>query len=59
VKTNIHVGMSISFDEYCRLTGNPDFIAAERIADIILFCYKQPQAICIRDLVVMPTTSAY
>src|SRR5262245_3477753 len=59
VKTNIHVGMGISFDEYCRLTGNPDFIAPERIADIILFCYKQPQAICIRDLVIMPTTSAY
>jgi NADP-dependent 3-hydroxy acid dehydrogenase YdfG len=59
VKTNIHVEMGISFEEYCRLTGNPDFIAPERIADIILFCYKQPQAICIRDLVVMPTTSAY
>jgi NADP-dependent 3-hydroxy acid dehydrogenase YdfG len=59
VKTNIHVGMGISFDEYCRLTGNPDFIAPERIAEIILFCYKQPQAICIRDLVVMPTTSAF
>jgi len=59
VKTNIHAGMGISFEEYCRLTGNPDFIAAERIADIILFCYQQPQAICIRDLVVMPTTSSY
>ncbi len=59
VKTNIHAGMGISFEEYCRLTGNRDFIAPERIADIILFCYKQPQAICIRDLVVMPTTSAY
>jgi NADP-dependent 3-hydroxy acid dehydrogenase YdfG len=59
VKTNIHVGMGVSFEEYCRLTGNPDFIEPERIADIILFCYKQPQAICIRDLVVMPTTSAY
>ena len=59
VKTNIHAGMGVSFEEYCRLTGNPDFIAPERIADIILFCYKQPQAICIRDLVVMPTTSAY
>ena len=59
VKTNIHAGMGISFEEYCRLTGNPDFIAPDRIADIILFCYKQPQAICIRDLVVMPTTSAY
>ena len=59
VKTNIHVGMGVSFEEYCRLTGNPDFIEPERIADIILFCYKQPQAICIRDLVVMPTTSGY
>jgi NADP-dependent 3-hydroxy acid dehydrogenase YdfG len=59
VKTNIHAGMGISFEEYCRLTGNPDFIAPQRIADIILFCYQQPQAICIRDLVVMPTTSSY
>ncbi|MGB8486863.1 MAG: hypothetical protein WCD67_11400 [Xanthobacteraceae bacterium] len=30
-----------------------------RIAEIILFCYKLPQSICIRDLVVMPTTSGY
>lgn len=59
VKTNIHAGMGVSFEEYCRVTGNPDFIAPEQIADIILFCYKQPQSICIRDLVVMPTTSAY
>ena len=59
VKTDIHKGMGISFEEYCRLTGNPDFIAPERIADIVLFCYKLPQAICIRDIVVMPTTSAY
>jgi NADP-dependent 3-hydroxy acid dehydrogenase YdfG len=59
VKTNIHAGMGISFEEYCQATGNPDFIAPARIAEIILFCYKQPQAICIRDLVVMPTTSAY
>jgi NADP-dependent 3-hydroxy acid dehydrogenase YdfG len=58
VKTNIHAAMGISFEEYCRRTGNPDFIAPERIADIILFCYKQPQLVCIRDLVVMPTTSA-
>jgi len=59
VKTDIHKGMGISFEEYCRLTGNPDFIAPERIADIILFCYRLPQAICIRDIVVMPTNSAY
>jgi NADP-dependent 3-hydroxy acid dehydrogenase YdfG len=59
VKTNIHETMGISFEEYCKMLGNPDFIAPERIAEIILFCYKLPQAICIRDLVVMPTTSGY
>ena len=59
VRTDIHKGMGISFEEYCRLTGNPDFIAPEQISDIVLFCYKLPQAICIRDIVVMPTTSAY
>jgi NADP-dependent 3-hydroxy acid dehydrogenase YdfG len=59
VRTDIHKGLGISFEEYCRVTGNPDFIAPERIADIVLFCYKLPQSICIRDIVVMPTTSAY
>jgi NADP-dependent 3-hydroxy acid dehydrogenase YdfG len=59
VKTNIIAGTGVSFEEYSHRTGDPDFIAPERIADIILFCYKQPQAICIRDLVVMPTNSAY
>jgi len=59
VKTNIHAQIGIPFEEYSRLTGNPDFIAPEQIADILLFCYQQPQAICIRDLVIMPTNSAY
>jgi NADP-dependent 3-hydroxy acid dehydrogenase YdfG len=58
VKTNIHAHMGISFEEYSRRLGNPDFIAPEQIAEIILFCYKQPQTVCIRDLVVMPTNSA-
>jgi NADP-dependent 3-hydroxy acid dehydrogenase YdfG len=59
VKTNIHQTMGISFEEYCKMLDNPDFIVPERIAEIILFCYKLPQSICIRDLVVMPTTSGY
>jgi NADP-dependent 3-hydroxy acid dehydrogenase YdfG len=59
VKTNSHQTMGISFEEYCKMLGNPDFITPERIAEIILFCYKLPQSICIRDLVVMPTTSGY
>jgi NADP-dependent 3-hydroxy acid dehydrogenase YdfG len=59
VKTNIHADMGMSFEDYSRQLGNPEFIAPERIADIILFCYRLPQAVCIRDLVVLPTTSAY
>lgn len=59
VKTNIHADMGISFEEYRRRLGNPEFITPQQIAEIILFCYKQPQAVCIRDIVVMPTNSAY
>ena len=43
-----------------RIAGdNPDFISAEELADIIVFCWKQPQRICIRDIVVMPATSSF
>jgi NADP-dependent 3-hydroxy acid dehydrogenase YdfG len=59
VKTSIHVDTGISFEAYCEQLGNPDFISAEELADIILFCWKQPQRICIRDIVVMPTTSSF
>jgi len=59
IKTNIHSRMGISFEKYCELLGNPDFISAEELADIILFCYKLPHRICIRDIVVMPTNCAY
>ncbi len=56
VKTNIHADMGISFEEYCRRLGNPQFISAEELASIVLFCWHQPQHICIRDIVVMPTS---
>jgi NADP-dependent 3-hydroxy acid dehydrogenase YdfG len=59
IRTNIHADMGISFEEYCRRLGNPEFISAEELAEIILFCWKQPQRICIRDIVVMPTSSAF
>lgn len=44
---------------YRERLGNPDFISADEFADVILFCWKQPQRICIRDIVVMPTTSSF
>jgi NADP-dependent 3-hydroxy acid dehydrogenase YdfG len=50
VRTNIHCGMHISFEEYRARLGNPDFV---------LFCWKQPQSICIRDLVVAPTRTTF
>ena len=59
VRTCIHVDMGISFEAYCKQLGNPDFISAEELADSILFCWKLPQRICIRDIVVMPTTSSF
>lgn len=59
VKTNIHTEMGISFEEYCKLLGNPDFISPEELAGIIMYCWKLPQRICVRDIVVMPTNSSF
>jgi NADP-dependent 3-hydroxy acid dehydrogenase YdfG len=59
VRTNIHRGMGISFEEYCRLLGNPDFLSAEELADVVLYCWKLPPTICIRDIVVAPTRSGF
>ena len=59
VRTNIHAGMGISFDEYQALLGNPDFMSAEDLAEIVLFCWKLPQSICVRDIVVTPTRTSF
>ena len=59
VRTNIHADMGISFSEYCRLLGNPDFISADELAEIIMYCWRLPQQICVRDIVVMPTSSSF
>ncbi len=58
IKTNIHTNMGISFEEYCKNLGNPTFLLPEELADIIMFCWRLPQHICIRDIVVMPTDCA-
>ncbi len=34
IRTNIHQGMGISFEEHCHLLGNPDFLTAEE--DIVV-----------------------
>jgi NADP-dependent 3-hydroxy acid dehydrogenase YdfG len=59
VQTGIHIEMGISLEAYCEQLGNPDFISAEELADIILFCWRRPQRICVRDIVVIPTTSSF
>jgi NADP-dependent 3-hydroxy acid dehydrogenase YdfG len=59
VRTNIHAGMGISFDEYKRILGNPDFLSAEELADIVLYCWKLPAHICVRDIVVTPTKTTF
>jgi NADP-dependent 3-hydroxy acid dehydrogenase YdfG len=59
IRTNIHAGMHITFEEYSARLGNPDFMSAEELADIVLFCWRQPDHICIRDLVVTPTRTTF
>ncbi|KZR87675.1 putative oxidoreductase [Synechococcus sp. MIT S9509] len=59
IRTAIHQKMGISFEEYCEMLGNPTFIAPAELATIVLFCWQQPQHICIRDIAVMPTDCAF
>lgn len=59
IRTNIHAGMGISFDKYKEILGNPDFLSAEELAGIVLYCWKLPPTICIRDIVVAPTRSTF
>jgi NADP-dependent 3-hydroxy acid dehydrogenase YdfG len=59
VKTNIHATMGITFDEYCKTLGNPDFMTADELAGIVLYCWKLPPSICIRDIVVAPTRTSF
>ncbi len=55
IKTDIHQKMGITFEEYAERLGHPTFIMPEELAAIIMFCWKLPQHICIRDIVIMPT----
>ena len=59
ILTNIHKTMGISFDEYRRSLGDPDFLSPEEVAQVILYCWKLPKRICIRDIVVTPTRSSF
>jgi short-subunit dehydrogenase len=59
VETNIHKHMGITFEQYREALGNPDFMTADELAAIVLFCYQQPAHICIRDLVVAPTRTTF
>jgi NADP-dependent 3-hydroxy acid dehydrogenase YdfG len=59
IRTEIHLKMGISFEEYCKALGNPTFIEPVELAKIVLFCWQQPQHICIRDIAVMPTDCGF
>jgi NADP-dependent 3-hydroxy acid dehydrogenase YdfG len=59
VKTNIHASMGISFEDYCKALGNPDFMSADQLAEIVLFCWKLPSSICVRDIAVTPTRTGF
>jgi NADP-dependent 3-hydroxy acid dehydrogenase YdfG len=51
--------MGITFDEYRAALGNPDFMSAEELADIVLWCFRLPAHICVRDIAVTPTRTTF
>ena len=59
IRTNIHAGMGITFEEYKQALGNPDFLSAEELADIVLWCWKLPPHICVRDIAITPTRTTF
>ena len=59
VRTAIHEGMGISFDEYSERLGNPDFMSAEQVAETILWCWRLPPEVCVRDLEIAPTRTSF
>jgi NADP-dependent 3-hydroxy acid dehydrogenase YdfG len=59
IRTDIHKGMGITFEQYREMLGNPDFLSAEELADVVLYCWKLPPHICIRDIVVTPTRTTF
>jgi NADP-dependent 3-hydroxy acid dehydrogenase YdfG len=59
VRTNIHAGMGVTFEEYRQALGNPDFLTADELADIILYCWRLPPHICIRDIAITPTRTTF
>jgi NADP-dependent 3-hydroxy acid dehydrogenase YdfG len=58
VRTRIHEQMGVSFEEYRERLGNPDFMSAEQLAEAILWCYRLPGEICVRDLEITPTRTS-
>jgi NADP-dependent 3-hydroxy acid dehydrogenase YdfG len=59
VRTNIHQHRGITFEQYCELLGNPDFLSPEEVAAVIVWCYQLPPHICVRDLTITPTRSTF
>ena len=59
IKTEIHKGMEVGFKKYSKRSGNPTLISSEALADIIYFCFRLPQKICVRDILVMPTDCSF
>ena len=59
VKTPLHEQMGISFEEYEDMLGHPDFMSAEQLADVILWAYRLPAELTVRDLVIAPTNTTF
>jgi NADP-dependent 3-hydroxy acid dehydrogenase YdfG len=59
VHTRILEGSGVTFEEYREAMGNPEFLSSEQLADVILWCWRQPQEVCVRDIEIAPTNTTF
>ena len=59
VHTRILEGSGVTFEEYREAMGNPEFLSSEQVADVILWCWRQPQEVCVRDIEIAPTNTTF
>lgn len=59
VHTRILEGSGVTFEEYRKAMGNPEFLSSEQVAEVILWCWRQPPEVCVRDIEIAPTNTTF
>ena len=59
IRTEILEGSGVTFEEYSEAMGDPEFLSSEQLADVILWCWRQPPEVCVRDIEIAPTNTTF